>query len=283
MIYVVRERCTRLIKAGYARSDLEHRLASYGTHSPGGVDLLFVREGTHDHEGDAHARLAPWHFRAEWFSCSAYVAVSVAESNDLGERWLTPPRAAGIVRTLSAAAIIRRAGEDGAVVTQRSGATCKHFISRDWVDANVGLTRRQARGEQRHNAKLTEADVLAMRAKYAAGETVYAIAALAGVTQSCAENAISGKSWAHVPGAVVLVQGRRPAHGTRNGRATKPESYSRFRGETHPKSKLTDQQVRDVRRRVSAGETQSAVARELGVHTSTVHLIVKGHNWPQVA
>src|SRR5690606_5909651 len=117
------------------------------------------------------------------------------------------------------------------------------------------------RGADAHAAKLTDDRVLAMRAAYAQGETIYALCEEHGVTQACAEAAVSGRTWTHVAGPIELRRGHVGANGDRNGRRRKPDSYAHFFGETHPRAKLTAEQVADVRRRLTAGETERSIAR----------------------
>lgn len=54
------------------------------------------------------------------------------------------------------------------------------------------------------------------------------------------------------------------------------------RGETHHNSKLTDAQVRDVRRRCAAGEVHRAIAREYGVSRTSISKIANGTMRPIV-
>lgn len=57
-----------------------------------------------------------------------------------------------------------------------------------------------ARGSQHRDAKLTAATVLQARELYAAGDTSYAkLAARFGVSRTPMRNAITGKTWTHVP------------------------------------------------------------------------------------
>lgn len=53
-------------------------------------------------------------------------------------------------------------------------------------------------------------------------------------------------------------------------------------GEKCPAAKLTDEKVREIRRRVAAGETQRAVAKEFGVTYGNVSLIVNRGTWSHV-
>jgi len=57
---------------------------------------------------------------------------------------------------------------------------------------------RLARGERQGLARLTSAQVRAMRAAHAAGETFTAIARRLAVARSTVTRAITGASWAHV-------------------------------------------------------------------------------------
>jgi hypothetical protein len=51
------------------------------------------------------------------------------------------------------------------------------------------------------------------------------------------------------------------------------------RGSARPLAKLTDDNVRDIRRRVGMGESQAALCREMGVAAATVCNIVNGKTW----
>lgn len=54
-------------------------------------------------------------------------------------------------------------------------------------------------------------------------------------------------------------------------------------GEGHGNAKLTDVEVDEIRRRVAAGESQRAVAADLGVHNTLVSFIVRRVYWKHVA
>lgn len=60
------------------------------------------------------------------------------------------------------------------------------------------------------------------------------------------------------------------------GRANMP------RGEAAGQAKLTEDQVRDIRRRVAAGETQRRVAAEYGISQPAVGYIVRRMTWSHV-
>jgi hypothetical protein len=67
---------------------------------------------------------------------------------------------------------------------------------------------------------------------------------------------------------------RPPVRGDGHGARLKP--WTRPRGESHPRARLTDSQVEEVRRRCRGGERQCDVARSLGVPSSHVSNIVSG-------
>lgn len=112
------------------------------------------------------------------------------------------------------------------------------------------------RGERCATAKLTAEIVIACRRRYAAGETQSALAVEFSVSQSALSLAIRGKRWAHldeppVPGIVV-----------------QPRS-----------AKWTEEIVLECRRRYAAGETQAALAAELGVDYGAMNRAIRGRTW----
>jgi len=54
------------------------------------------------------------------------------------------------------------------------------------------------------------------------------------------------------------------------------------RGEKSSQSKFTDADVIAIRRRYKAGEKQTAIAREYGVHPSAVSNLISGRNWSHI-
>lgn len=53
-------------------------------------------------------------------------------------------------------------------------------------------------------------------------------------------------------------------------------------GELNPKSKMTDEQVREVKRRISLGENNTQIAGSLSVHHSTISQIRVGKTWKHI-
>ena len=60
---------------------------------------------------------------------------------------------------------------------------------------------RQARGEGQHLARLTEAQVIELRERYAAGQTLIALADQFGICQSAVSSVVRGETWKHLEGA----------------------------------------------------------------------------------
>lgn len=55
------------------------------------------------------------------------------------------------------------------------------------------------------------------------------------------------------------------------------------RGEQHPKTSITETDVKDIRRRALNGESYSAIGRDLGLNVNTVLGIAKGRTWKHVS
>jgi hypothetical protein len=54
------------------------------------------------------------------------------------------------------------------------------------------------------------------------------------------------------------------------------------RGEANPRARLTEALVREIRQRVSGGETIYAIAAELGIAYGTAYHAARGRNWKYV-
>ena len=64
-------------------------------------------------------------------------------------------------------------------------------------------------------------------------------------------------------------------HAFRMGLRCSVPSY----GEEHGSSKLTEENVHSIRRRIALGETQASIAASLGVTSSNISLIATGKGW----
>jgi hypothetical protein len=114
-------------------------------------------------------------------------------------------------------------------------------------------------GEGIVGSRLTEQVVIECRRRYAAGETAAALGAEFGVTASTMGEAVTGDSWAWIPG------------GTPRG-----EKAYHKKGVENSLTKLTPEVAAELRVRFAAGERQYALAAEFGVSQSTVWRIIHG-------
>lgn len=119
-----------------------------------------------------------------------------------------------------------------------------------------------ARGERHGMTRLSEADVLELRRRYAAGESARELARAFGLNSTGVAKIISGATWGHVPGAVPM-------------RAS--------RGEVLSHAKLTAVVIPAIRARVAAGELQTVLALEFGVSPSAIYGVISGRSWKHVA
>lgn len=77
----------------------------------------------------------------------------------------------------------------------------------------------------------------------------------------------------------MLAKGRGPS-GERNGAYTRPET--RHTGDRQWQTRLTDDDVREIRRFAAAGVAQHELARWVNAHPSTISLIVSRKTWKHV-
>ena len=97
--------------------------------------------------------------------------------------------------------------------------------------------------------------------------------------------------------AADMVSKGRQATGDSNGMRLRPEKIPRGdehwarrrpdlinspKGEAQGGAKLTERIVRDIRKRVEGGESQTSVAKRYGVHQCTVSFVVRRLHWAHV-
>lgn len=117
---------------------------------------------------------------------------------------------------------------------------------------------RKMQGANAPWAKFTEAQVLDIRHRYARGDiTMDGLAAEYGTKNQTISSIVRGQSWAHIGGPKNIIV--RPRH-----------------------RKLTDEQVRAIRKGRSAGETCNVIAVRLGISGSTVSLVSRGKHHADV-
>jgi hypothetical protein len=73
----------------------------------------------------------------------------------------------------------------------------------------------------------------------------------------------------------------RTARGDRSGARTQPAA--RPRGDGHARSKLSGELVARIKARIRSGESQTAIASDVGVSIPTINHIVKGRTWRHIA
>jgi hypothetical protein len=121
--------------------------------------------------------------------------------------------------------------------------------------------RRPRCGSAHPFAKLDEAQVREMRARYEAGDVYQTtLAREVGVTPAAIRAMLCGRTW----------------KGVAQGRSV----LGRARGETHRSAKLTALQVSEIRARHAGGELRlKDIAGMYGVSTSTIHDVLTGRTW----
>lgn len=89
--------------------------------------------------------------------------------------------------------------------------------------------------------------------------------------------------------AAVRVWAKVPAEARRErmaamgrGNLGKPKSEEHRRNIARGAGKITEDQVRELKRRLANGETQTALAQEFGITQSAISLIKRGKNWAHV-
>ena len=125
-------------------------------------------------------------------------------------------------------------------------------------NADAKRKGRTAKGESVGSSKLTEKQVLAIRARFAAFESQSSLAAAFGVSEFTIGYIVRGEIWAHVGGP----------------RSDRPKLWGS--GSKNPNTVLSDSDVAEMRKRYRTGAiTQTALAAEYGVHSATVSRIVR--------
>lgn len=118
-------------------------------------------------------------------------------------------------------------------------------------------------GEQNHLAKLSEPHVREIKRMLSDRETQTHIATVFGVDQTTISEIATCQTWSHVSGPDM------------SRRVTK-------RGETHVFAKLTEDDVRAMRRRRKSGESIASIAKDYGVTQTNVGYIVRMKTWCHV-
>lgn len=147
---------------------------------------------------------------------------------------------------------------------------------------SITKPQRTARGERLPQSRLTEKKVIEMRKRYLAGGVTYQeLGEAYGVGHVTALRAVTGVSWAKLPGALVLLKehwAKRHPDRIRTGWHHNPSTRAK-----HISSAiLTEGNVREIRHRYEAGESQKTLATEFGVAPMTVNRIVRYRTWTHI-
>ncbi len=120
---------------------------------------------------------------------------------------------------------------------------------------------RQVKGSKAPRAKLSEGQVLEIVARYRSGEiTERVLAAEYGVGEECIGEILRGRFWGHVTGI----------------RTAEPWRGSRCR------TRLSEQDIIDIRKRVAAGTRQAVIVREYRVSVAAISNIIQRKTWRHV-
>lgn len=113
---------------------------------------------------------------------------------------------------------------------------------------------------------LTDAQVPGLRDRYRAGETCRALADEVGVARIALYNALTGRTFAHIPGAVVEVRKRRD-----------------HSGEKHFKARLKDADIPDIYTAYWSGVLDTIeLASIYGVHNESIRAVVHDKSWKHI-
>lgn len=128
-----------------------------------------------------------------------------------------------------------------------------------------------SKGDNHLRSVLTSTDVAVIRERVRAGEFIADLAAEYGMRWSVIHLAAIGETWAHLQGAVPREMIKK-----------KPASPPQTRGEDSPCAILTEDEVRQIRRRLNSGEVGRRLAEEFGVSPVTISAIKVGRIWSHV-
>jgi ribosome-binding protein aMBF1 (putative translation factor) len=133
---------------------------------------------------------------------------------------------------------------------ERKGRTLKG--ERHWANQKP---EKLARGSGHGNSRITEKDVCDMRKAYAEKQASQTeLAKRYNMSQASINSILLGKTWAHAGGPI-----------TKRGR-----------------SKLTPALVREIRRMLANGISQSEISRRLGIGNSTIGAVARGESWGHI-
>jgi hypothetical protein len=111
-------------------------------------------------------------------------------------------------------------------------------------------------GSEHAATHLTEAKVLEIRHRFAAGEKIADLASEFSITLGTISPLIRGRTWRHVPDAIIRAE--------------------------HSRATLTAADVLTIRRRHHTGASQAALCREYNVTPGTMSALISGKTWKHI-
>lgn len=134
-------------------------------------------------------------------------------------------------------------------------------VNLEWVTNKGNALHASEHGWLKHGSEhagthLTEANVLEIRQRFESGEKIAALASEFGITLGTISPLIRGRTWRHVPGAVIR--------------------------DSHSRAKLTAAQVLEIRKKLRAGAKQVALCTEYNVTPGTMSELAAGRTWKHV-
>ena len=125
------------------------------------------------------------------------------------------------------------------------------------------------RGEDTHLSKLTEDKVKEIRRRAALGESFYDIAEEFNMSDVSIRDVAKGLTWKHVEEGkdCMVIRG--------------PKSMPR--GEESGNAKLTEDKVREIRKRSAVGDSYVTLSRAYNIGISAITSVVKRRNWKHVS
>lgn len=130
-----------------------------------------------------------------------------------------------------------------------------------WLGSAADNSRDMARKGRAPGADLDQDAVRRVRDLYAAGAQVGEIAAAEGISAGVISNVVAGLTYVWAGG---------------------PTGARKRLGSNHVNAKLTEDDVREIRRLVARGSLHREVAEVFGVSKAAVGAIVSGRNWSHV-
>ena len=143
----------------------------------------------------------------------------------------------------------------------------------EWVTAQensqhaIGCLGKGGGGERNHNCRLSANDIAMIVSERQNGTTCRALAETFGITVAHVSRIATGQSW--------TMSGLVPTFVPNEQRANR-------RGSFNGRTKLTEDVVREIRRRHGSGEKCNDLAGEYGLSKSAMFSLCRGHTWKHV-